>query len=86
MKYNIFYKDVKIGVLEINDEGKHKYTPDDNGVETIKDDVSLFLLEKTEWTDPIPFFQNRINDAKKFSHEEDIRSHSAFFRMVKITD
>lgn len=85
MKYTIFYDEVKIGVLEINERGQHKYTPDENGVEQVKDKVLLMhdMLEKTDWRDPIPFFENRIENAKRFSHENDIYSHTDCFRMVK---
>ena len=84
MKYTIYYKDVTIGVLEINSEGKHKYTPYANGVEAVKMETLLSheLLEKSGWRSPIPFFKDSIEDAKKFSQEKDIRSHTDNFRMV----
>ena len=33
MRYIVYCKNIAIGVLEINENGKHKYTPDEKGVE-----------------------------------------------------
>lgn len=83
MKYMILYKEIKIGVLEISEAGQYKYTPDENGVRAVKNEVSLphDLLEKSDWREPIPFFKERIDNAKKFSLEE-ISYHTDFFKMV----
>ena len=85
MNYTIFYKETKIGVLEINENGEHRYTPDIKGVESVKNEVMLMhdMLEKTDWREPIPFFKNRIENAKRFSNESEITSHTDCFRMVK---
>ena len=86
MKYNVFYKDTKIGVLEINEVGQHRYTPDATGIQEMKESLSIFyeLLVPTDWRDPIPFFENRIRDAKRFSQENDIRNQTDSFRMIKV--
>ena len=86
MKYTILYKNTKIGVLEINDKGMHRYTPDEEGIESIKDEVALmkFMLEKTDWKETIPFFKIRIDAAKRFNQDDDIVMHTDSFRMVKI--
>ena len=83
MKYTVYYKETVIGILEINGEGKHKYTPDDDGIEAVKNETLLMheLLEKSDWRSPIPFFRTSIEDAKRFSQEKDIRSHTNHFRM-----
>lgn len=86
MKYNVFYKDIKIGVLEINEKGQHKYTPDETGIQKVKESISIFyeILVQTDWREPIPFFENRIRDAKRFSQENDISNQTDSFRMIKI--
>ena len=83
-KYEIFYKEILIGMLEIRDDGKHKYTPNMKGVEIAKTQVSLIheMLEASDWRDPIPFFQNRIDNAKRFSTENNISYHTDSFRMI----
>lgn len=87
MRYKVLYADTVIGILEISSEtGQHKYTPDVAGVEKVKNRVSLtheMLVGTENWTDPIPFFKNRIENAKRFSHENDISTHTDMFRMVQ---
>ena len=85
MEYTVFYKDTKIGVLEINADGLHRYSPDFKGIDAIKDEVVLIheMQEKTEWRTPISFFKNRIEKASRFNREHDIDSHTDLFRMVK---
>lgn len=85
-KYEIFYNDIKIGVLEINEKEQYKYTPVTEGVEKVKDDISLIheMLEESEWREPIPFFKNRIENAKRFGKEKDISTHTDNFRMVRL--
>lgn len=88
MKYEIYYKKIVIGVLEINDVGQHKYTPDCDGVEKAKKEVSIHhaLTEKKDWGEPIPYFENRINNAKRFSQEDVIGYHSDQIRMIKVKE
>ena len=85
MKYKIFYDTTEIGVLEINTDGKYRYTPNEKGLEEVKNQVSLNneLLKKSDWRDPIPFFQNRISDATRFSQEKDIKNQTDPFRMIR---
>lgn len=87
MRYRIFYKDVEIGVLEVSADGnQHKYTPNLDGIVLVKDHAPLSkrMLEGTQgWEDAIPFFKNRIEDAKRFAHEEDITKHTDNIRMLK---
>lgn len=85
IKYEILYKQTKIGVLEVNEQGQHKYTPDLNGIENVKNEVSLshYMLEKTDWKAPIPFFKNRIENAKRFPKVK-IGYHTDNFRMIKL--
>ena len=84
MTYTIYYKETAIGVLEINKHCGHKYTPDADGVKAVENETLLMheMLEKSDWRSPIPFFRDSIEDAKKFSQEKDIRSHTNNFRMV----
>lgn len=87
MRYRIFYKDVEIGILEISEDGnQHKNTPNPDGIVLVKDYAPLTkkMLEGTNgWEKAIPFFKNRIEDAKRFSREEYITKHTDSFRMVK---
>ena len=86
MKYEIYCKNTLIGVLEINKEGKYRYTPNDEGIKIAKMDVSLSheMLEKTDWMEPIPFFKNRIDNSERFSKGEIISYHTDPFSMHRI--
>lgn len=85
MKYKIFYDTTEIGVLEINTDGKYRYTPNMEGVEEVKNRVSLSydLMEKSDWRDPISFFKERLDNASGFQSDV-IAYHTDLFRMVKM--
>ena len=86
MKYFIFYKEMRIGILEINENtGLYKYTKEEDAAEKIKDIVSLpvEMTENTDWVDPIPVFKNKIDNAKRFGRDDNIGSFIDPFRMVK---
>lgn len=88
MAYTAYYRGIKIGVLEINDKGQHRYTPDSKGTETVRPSISVFyeLLKKSEWQEPIPLFKNRIEDAKRFSQEDAISNQTDDFVLVRVED
>lgn len=87
MRYRIFYEDIEIGMLEISADGnQHKYTPNPDGIDLVKDHAPLTrkMVEGTNgWEPAIPFFRNRIEDAKRFSHDECITKHTDNIRMIR---
>ena len=67
-KYYLYWKAQLIGELWV-DGNKHKYEP------MLTDEVMCLplepeVLEKREWGPEIPFFQTRIDAAKKFPNME----------------
>lgn len=84
-KYEIFYRNILIGILYINPEGLYKYVPDIANTEKVKAEISIIkeMLTGTEWVEPIPFFKNRIEAAKRFSLEDDISTQKDLFRFKK---
>ena len=85
MKYKIFYGPIEIGVLEINTDGKYRYTPNEKGLEEVKDKISLSneLQVKSDWRDPIPFFKERLDNASGFQCDI-IAYHTDRFIMRRI--
>ncbi|MCI9039575.1 MAG: hypothetical protein HFJ29_06890 [Clostridia bacterium] len=87
MRYRIFYEDIEIGMLEISADGnQHKYTPNPDGIALVEDHAPLTrkMVEGTNgWEPAIPFFRNRIEDAKRFSHDECITKHTDNIRMIR---
>ena len=67
-KYEVYYKDERIGVLAVNSEYKYCYEPDFAGVERVKNTACLLrvMVKGTEgkFGEPIPFFQERLRYMK----------------------
>lgn len=86
MKFEVYCNNTLIGVLEINKEGKYKYTPNQDGIKIAKIEASLSfeMLEESGWREPIPFFKNRIENAERFSEGEFISYHTDPFVMHRI--
>ena len=85
-KYQIFYKNVFIGFLEINEDGKHKFIKCD-GIEKVKEEIKEFFElfeESSEWREPIPLFKNRLEDAKRFGVERNIVNQTDPFQLVQV--
>lgn len=85
MKYKVFYDTTEIGVLEINSKGKHRYTPNEAGLEEVKNKISLSneLQVESDWRDPIPFFKERLDNASGFQCDV-IAYHTDLFRLLKM--
>ena len=84
-QYNVFYKDLQIGCLEINDTGQYRYTPIDEAISSIEEKVSLnYCLKNTyDWGNPIPFFSERIRNASRFNLKR-IQYHTDYFIMEEV--
>lgn len=67
-KYEVYYNEVLIGILSINSEYRYCYEPDMGGVEKVRDTACLLRVMEIgtdgEFSDPIPFFQERIRYMK----------------------
>ena len=85
MKYQIFYKEIEIGLLEVNETGQHRYTANSEAVQKIKEEVPLIpeMLNGTDWREPIPFFEERILNASRFDLAV-IQYHTDLFKMVQL--
>lgn len=86
MKYEVYCQNTLIGVLEVNSAGQHKYTPNKDVLEIAKKEVSLSheMLVESDWREPIPFFKNRIENAKRFSNGDIIGYHTDSFKMIRV--
>ena len=82
--YDIYCKDVCIGLLEIDERGQHRYTPIAEGIGKVEKIVPLYyhMTNYRDWGEPIPIWKNKIARAKRFGHEKDISSHTDPFMMV----
>ena len=85
--YAIYCYDIRIGTLQIDDEGRHRYTAERKGVEQLSGRMSLpyEMTHDQEWGEPIPFFKNSIEDAHRFGREDYITSFTNPFKMRLIS-
>lgn len=86
MKYEVFYKDILIGTLSINDAGMYCYEPNEEGVIKAKEEtyLSTELINGTngEFVRPIPFLENRIDNMQKNGLSQ-INYGTDYFSIVK---
>lgn len=73
-RYELFYREVRIGTLEVDPvTKKHRYTPDPDGVASIGDRTRLLRVMKDgtdDFVEPIPFFENRLRLMKHLGEHE----------------
>ncbi len=73
-RYEFFYRDILIGVLEVDPvTKKHNYIPDADGVKEASDRACLLRVMKEgtgDFVEPIPFFDNRLRNMKRFGLHE----------------
>ena len=85
IKYNVWFKNFRIGELYINDEGQYKYVVDMCAVEQAEKDDMILADAKTnqDWSDPIPFFETRIANCKRFGVEDKISYPNSEYYFIK---
>ena len=88
MKYKIFYEDTLIGILEIDEKNQYKYTPDEEGTDLKRNEISIFpeLLDKYDEQKPIALFKSRIKDAEYFGNTDVISKQTDPFKLVKVNN
>lgn len=85
IQYRIFVKDIEIGLLQINAKGQHRYFPIKENVDKVYNWITFGeMLHPRNWGDPIPFFENRIQDARRFNVERDFRHQTNPFHFLMI--
>ena len=85
-EYEVYWKDIPLGVLQIKD-GMHRFLPVLEAVQALQDKVPLphEIARGYPWGKPIPFFEERIENAARFGEKAYIRSHTDAFIMRMIT-
>ena len=72
-RYELFYREIFLGILQVDGQGRHCYIPDAEG--TVRADVLLPLNREIRdgtdgFGDPIPFFQCRLRDMQRWNLTE----------------
>ena len=80
--YEFYCDEVLIGHLQIRD-GQHCYIPMDENVKKLVNRIPLdrVMIQGQDWGRPIPFFKERIENAKRFGMEKRIFYHTDLFLM-----
>lgn len=84
-RYKVFFKDTLLGILEVDENNKHKFTTNEEGVNAAKEETVLIveIVNGTDgFVDPIPFFENRLKNAERLGLDE-IRYHTDYFVIKK---
>lgn len=84
-KYTLYYMDIFLGTLIINEQKQYAFIPNEEGIQKVKDETVLIveiLYGTNGFVDAIPFFQNRINNMEK-NKLESIRYHTDYFILKK---
>lgn len=88
-RYELFYRDILIGTLEVDTiTKKHNYIPDADGVIAANDRACLLRVMKEgtgNFTEPIPFFDNRLRNMKRNGLHE-INYQTDFFTLREVPD
>lgn len=84
--YEVFYKDILIGTLTINEAGLYCYLPDEAGVAKTKEetylDTDLINGTNGEFVEPIPFLESRVKNMNKNGLSQ-INYGTDYFSVVK---
>lgn len=85
IKYDVFYKDVKIGKLYINEKGEYKYKSIQEAIQEVEKTDKIFIDAKTDrdFGVPIAFFDSRIENCKKFGQESRVQYPNSEYYFIK---
>lgn len=84
--YEVYYKDILIGFLDVDETGRHRYTVNGPGLAAVPKQAPMIpLLEKDTdgYVEPIPFFYTRINNMKRWNLTE-INYQTDWYLLKKI--
>lgn len=85
IKYDVYYKETKIGKLYINEKGEYKYTTIKENIQEIEKTDKIFIDAKTDrdFGKPIAFFDARIENCKKFGQEDKVQYPNSEYYFIK---
>lgn len=87
IKYNVFYKESRIGKLYINEEGQYKYVADEEAIKVVEatEKVCIYADARNsrEWGGPIAFFDSRIENCKRFGETDTIKYPNSEYCFIK---
>ena len=87
VKYNVFYREYHIGNLYINEDNQYKYVVDEKNIEEAENKENVCIVadvRKTrDWGEPIAFFDNRIENCKRFGQVDMVKYPNSDYYFIK---
>lgn len=87
IKYNVYFKETRIGMLyvDMTQENNYSYETDERAIEKLEKEGHVLIpdVKQSKKQGTIPFFENRINDCKKFGNDTVIKYPNSDYYFVK---
>lgn len=87
IKYKVYYKDQCIGRLYINEDDQYKYVADEKKIEEVEKNQNVCIYADArntrDWGEPIAFFDNRIENCKRFGMVDKVKYPNSDYYFIK---
>lgn len=87
IKYNVYFKETRIGILlvDMTQENSYSYKADQKAIERLEKEGNCIIpdAKKDQIGKPIPFFENRINDCRKFGNDSVVKYPNSDYCFIK---
>lgn len=87
IKYDVFYKESRIGKLYINEDGQYKYVADEEAIKEVEKEANVCIYadarNSRDWGEPIAFFDSRIENCKRFGETDVIKYPNSDYYFIK---
>lgn len=87
IKYNVFYKENRIGKLYIDEKGQYKYVADDAAIAETEESENVYIYadakNSRDWGEPIAFFDSRIENCKRFGETDTVKYPNSDYYFIK---
>jgi len=87
IKYNVYYKEKRIGKLYINAKGQYKYVAYAEAIEEVETSNNVCIYadarNSRDWGEPIAFFDSRIENCKRFGETDTVKYPNSDYYFIK---
>ena len=89
IKYNVYYKETRIGILYIDEaeENSYCYVADKKAIEDVEKKENVLIIADARsdrrFGEPIPFFESRIENCKRFGFEDVVKYPNSDYYFVR---
>lgn len=87
IKYNVYYKNTRIGILYIDSLGRYKYLADSRAINAVEKEENVCIITdaKTDYPfgEPIAFFDSRIKTSERAGEKDFIKYSNSEYYFIK---